>query len=91
MRATELRKIAEGISTDRAQAEADVKGWEQKLARMEAEGTHGARDVAEMRQRVALADHMLNDLAEQEHHAWDAYNDASQQEHYEYLAEQDAL
>jgi hypothetical protein len=87
MNASEIRKQAERLSDDRAQAQADVEGCEHLLLAMDA--TYGARDVQEVRDNLRAAEERLDRLAEAEHHAWNAYDDASQAEHLDYLAEQD--
>lgn len=82
-----LREQAEQISNDRAQALADVEGYESLLVTLDPD--LGAKDVQEIRDRLREAEARLDRLAEEEHHAWDAYQQASQDEHYEYLREQD--
>ena len=90
MNASELRKIAQGISDRFAQASANALGCEQQYVRMAEDPRYGAADVEYARKISEIADDEANALAEQEYHAWEAYNDASQAEYFDYLAEQDS-
>lgn len=85
MNASQIRKQAEALSIEAADALAEVEGLEQLLANLDG---MGERDVQELRERLRKAEDWLSGLLEQEHHAWDAYNYASQAEYAEYLAEQ---
>ena len=89
MESNRLRVIAQGISEDAAQANADAFGWEQRLVHMESAGTYGALDVEHARSMMDDADALARTLIEQEHHAWQAVIDAECAEFDAYLAEKD--
>lgn len=88
MNASTIRKQAEALSEQRAQAQADAEGYESLVAFMSRSGYHGKLIIDEMIEKQAAAERRLDELAEAEGHAWDAYTDASQAEHEQMLAEQ---
>jgi hypothetical protein len=86
--ASQIRKTAEALSIERADALAEVEGLEHALTVLDPD--LGPKDVEYMRERLRAAEAWLDGLAEQEYHAWDAYAYASQAEHLDYLADVDA-
>lgn len=84
-----LRKQAENLTAQRIQWVADAEGYENLLSSMVAEGTHGKRDLDDLRDKIIEADRRANECAEAENHAWAAVAYAEQADHEAWMDEVD--
>lgn len=85
MNASEIRTIAQGISQDRADATAQADSLTVALINASLD-----TDTSGLVAQIIAAERRVDELAEAESHAWDAYSDANEAEHLDYLATQDA-
>lgn len=86
MTITELRRIAQGISEQRAAMTAEADRLTMELLKAPQDF-----DTNDLVTEMIQTERWVDDLAEQEHHAWDAVAEAEQMLHEQWMDEVDNL